>query len=99
MGLEDVDDYVKKVIQLYETTVVRHGLMLVGPTGSGKTKADLENMEHNGNSSKNLHMLICLAEFSFNIVHIVAIKQCTSIRIMRGKRALFAEPHYATYVK
>nr|XP_022908003.1 dynein heavy chain 1, axonemal-like [Onthophagus taurus] len=37
-GLEDVDDYVRKVIQLYETTVVRHGLMLVGPTGSGKTK-------------------------------------------------------------
>ncbi|XP_071452908.1 dynein axonemal heavy chain 1-like [Hetaerina americana] len=36
-GLLDVEEYVMKVIQLYETTVVRHGLMLVGPAGSGKT--------------------------------------------------------------
>ena len=37
-NIEAVPGFVTKCIQLYETTVVRHGLMLVGPTGSGKTK-------------------------------------------------------------
>lgn len=39
LKLQSVDNFVVKCIQLYETTVVRHGLMLVGSTGGGKTSA------------------------------------------------------------
>ncbi|EDL24804.1 mCG3819, partial [Mus musculus] len=38
-NLKDVEGFLIKCIQLYETTVVRHGLMLVGPTGSGKSNS------------------------------------------------------------
>lgn len=37
MKIQAVDVFKEKVIQLCEMTVVRHGLMLVGPTGGGKT--------------------------------------------------------------
>ncbi|XP_015770017.1 PREDICTED: dynein heavy chain 6, axonemal-like [Acropora digitifera] len=36
-GLQVVPSMVKKIIQLYETMIVRHGVMTVGPTGGGKT--------------------------------------------------------------
>eukprot|EP01022_Parablepharisma_sp_SALTPOND_P016111 TRINITY_DN2328_c0_g1_i1.p1 TRINITY_DN2328_c0_g1~~TRINITY_DN2328_c0_g1_i1.p1 ORF type:complete len:2092 (+),score=299.17 TRINITY_DN2328_c0_g1_i1:7740-14015(+) len=37
MGLQNVPAFVLKVIQLYEIFTIRFGVMIVGPTGGGKT--------------------------------------------------------------
>jgi len=37
LNVQSVKPFVEKVLQLYDTIQVRHGLMIVGPTGGGKT--------------------------------------------------------------
>jgi len=37
LRLQPVTPFITKIIQLYDTIQVRHGLMIVGPTGGGKT--------------------------------------------------------------
>jgi len=39
MKLIHHDTWVGKIVQLFETSLVRHGLMMVGPAGSGKSMA------------------------------------------------------------
>ena len=37
MNLQRVPAFITKIIQIHETQLVRHGMMMVGETGSGKT--------------------------------------------------------------
>lgn len=61
MGIEVNDSQVLKTIQFHETLLVRHGVMLVGPTGGGKTTVyrvlaqTLTNLHSQGNTESEAY--------------------------------------------
>ena len=63
LGLQNCKPYLQKVTQLYDTITVRHGLMLVGPTGGGKTSVyrslsgGMTSLAKDGFQKVHLHIL------------------------------------------
>uniref|UniRef100_A0A8C5LU47 Dynein axonemal heavy chain 6 n=1 Tax=Leptobrachium leishanense TaxID=445787 RepID=A0A8C5LU47_9ANUR len=62
-GLQAVPSMVRKVIQFFETMIVRHGVMLVGPTGGGKTTvyqilADALGALHQAGETHHFYQLV-----------------------------------------
>jgi dynein heavy chain len=53
LNLDTTENFLAKIIQLYDTIQVRHGLMIVGPTGGGKT-SNYKTLAHAMTSIKHL---------------------------------------------
>ena len=76
LAIQPTVEFMAKVIQLFETTLVRHGLMLVGPTMGGKTC----NYRALGSAmTKLMHMprfeKVCVDE-SGHCSRYIALSQC-----------------------
>eukprot|EP01060_Flectonema_neradi_P032219 TRINITY_DN5085_c1_g2_i2.p1 TRINITY_DN5085_c1_g2~~TRINITY_DN5085_c1_g2_i2.p1 ORF type:complete len:4162 (+),score=927.24 TRINITY_DN5085_c1_g2_i2:1218-12488(+) len=68
-GLQIVDSFITKTVQIYNTMVVRHGMMTVGLTHTGKTTA-LESLKRSLTSMhKEGHTPTEANNFLFNTVH------------------------------
>ena len=70
LNLQPEQNFIEKIYQLYDTTKVRHGLMIVGPTGGGKT-SNYEVL------SKAMSALKHLDQFDEVFVHIMNPKSIT----------------------
>jgi len=53
MNLDSTENFLAKIIQLYDTIQVIHGLMIVGPTGGGKT-SNYKTLAHAMTAIKHL---------------------------------------------
>ena len=58
-GLQAHPSWVNKCIQLYETYLVRHGIMLVGPAGSGAHQTAIYDLPIPLFAFKQSHVILC----------------------------------------
>lgn len=70
LNLQPEDTFIDKIFQLYDTIKVRHGLMIVGPTGGGKT-SNYKVLSHAMTALKHL------SQFDEVFVHILNPKSIT----------------------